>query len=128
MASQKMNDTSSRSHTLLHVDIYKQRLIDPATGQIENTQSRLVLVDLAGSERVRRTSSKGIRLDEAKHINASLSTLGTVIQALSQSPLSGVQKHIPFRSSKLTRVLQNCLGSNSKIALLATIGPHHRNF
>jgi len=97
IASQKMNDTSSRSHTILHIDVYQTR--QPQTGQssnqrenesdqIEQVQARLVLVDLAGSERVRRTTSKGLRLEEAKHINASLSTLGHVIQSLSQTPHS----------------------------------------
>ena len=78
MASQRMNDTSSRSHTILHVDVYQTRLLQ-GSDQVEQVQARLVLVDLAGSERVRRTTSKGQRLEEAKHINASLSTLGSVI-------------------------------------------------
>lgn len=84
MASQRMNDTSSRSHTILHVDVYQSRPYRNERHQVEQLQARLVLVDLAGSERVRRTTSKGVRLEEAKHINASLSTLGNVIQNLAQ--------------------------------------------
>ena len=62
------------------------------TQGIEQVQARLVLVDLAGSERVRRTTSKGLRLEEAKHINASLSTLGNVIQCLAQNQMSHKSK------------------------------------
>lgn len=102
--------------------------------QIEQVQARLVLVDLAGSERVRRTTSKGLRLEEAKHINASLSNLGHVIQSLSQLSTGRMknqfqkQNFIPYRSSKLTRVLQNSLSQQTKIVVMATAGPHHRNY
>lgn len=127
MASQKMNETSSRSHTILHIDVYQTRQHED--DQVEQVQARLVLVDLAGSERVRRTTSKGQRLEEAKHINASLSNLGNVIQNLATSTKKYAPKQfIPYRSSKLTRVLQNSLSASSKIVLLATLGPHHRNY
>ncbi len=79
MASQSMNETSSRSHTVLHIDVEQQRLVD---GGVQVTQGRFVLADLAGSERVRRTTSTGVRLEEAKHINASLSALGNVVAGL----------------------------------------------
>jgi len=96
MASQKMNETSSRSHTVLHIDVYQSRQYQEQSiavpEGVEQVQARLVLVDLAGSERVRRTTSKGLRLEEAKHINASLSTLGNVIQCLAQSPTSHKSK------------------------------------
>ena len=131
IASQKMNETSSRSHTILHVDVYQSRTYNQQASQVEQVQARLVLVDLAGSERVRRTTSKGVRLEEAKHINTSLSTLGNVIQCLAQNPKNKLFKQktfIPYRSSKLTRVLQNSLSQSSKIILMATLGPHHRNF
>lgn len=85
---------------------------------------RLTLVDLAGSERVRRTTSHGLRLDEAKHINASLSALGNVIAQLA----SQKKQFISYRSSKLTRVLQNSLNGASKIIVLATIGPSFRSY
>lgn len=79
IASQNMNETSSRSHTVLYIDVEQQIHTRDGTQII---QGRLVLADLAGSERVRRTTSTGIRLDEAKHINASLSALGNVISSL----------------------------------------------
>ena len=83
-----------------------------------------MLADLAGSERVRRTTSSGIRLDEAKHINVSLSALGNVVNGLA----TGSEKFIPYRSSKLTRVLTNSLSLNSKIVVLCTVGPSAANY
>jgi hypothetical protein len=82
------------------------------------------MVDLAGSERVRRTVSKGTRLSEAKSINTSLSALGNVIAALASSSTA----HIPFRDSKLTRLLQDSLGGTATTALIATIGPAAFNY
>lgn len=84
-----------------------------------------MLADLAGSERVARTTSTGVRLEEAKHINASLSALGNVISSLAANK---PKSHVPYRSSKLTRVLTNALTHNSKIVLLATVGPGARNY
>ena len=71
MASQAMNDTSSRSHTILHIDVYqtRHRQGSSSADQVEYLKGRLVLVDLAGSERVSKTQSKGVRFEEAKHIN-----------------------------------------------------------
>ena len=89
---------------------------------MEHVKGRLVLADLAGSERVRQTHSQGIRLEEAKHINKSLSALGNVISALANPRKNGKQV-IPYRSSKLTRILTNSLSVESKIVLLATCGP-----
>ena len=83
-----------------------------------------MLADLAGSERVRRTTSTGIRLQEAKHINASLSALGNVISSLSAKQ----GKHIPYRTSKLTRVLTNSLNLDSKIVVLATLSSGLKNY
>jgi hypothetical protein len=117
-----MNDTSSRSHTVLHVDIEQHRRQPDGSTQV--IQGRLVLADLAGSERVRRTTSSGIRLEEAKHINCSLSALGNVINGLATQQ----EKHIPYRTSKLTRVLTNNLSLSSKIAVLCTVGPSALNY
>jgi len=83
----------------------------------------LVLADLAGSERVRKTHSKGIGLAEAKHINGSLSVLGKVIASLATSHKNSQSQFIPYRSSKLTRVLTNSLSQDAKIVVLATLGP-----
>jgi len=121
IASQNMNETSSRSHTVLYIDVEQQKQTRDGTQII---QGRLVLADLAGSERVRRTTSTGIRLDEAKHINASLSALGNVISSLA----SGSTQYIPYRSSKLTRVLTNSLNYQAKIAVMCTIGPSSSNY
>jgi Kinesin motor domain len=89
--------------------------------------SKLMLVDLAGSERVRRSVSQGARLAEAKSINSSLSALGNVISALaglSDSAIQGLtHTHIPYRDSKLTKLLQDSLGGSAATALIATVGP-----
>ena len=88
------------------------------------------MADLAGSERVRKTYSEGKRFEEAKHINASLSALGNVIAGLANPPKRGgsASSYIPYRSSKLTRVLTNSLSQSSKIVLLATVGPSFTNY
>ena len=100
--------------------------------KVQRVRGRLVLADLAGSERVRRTTSSGIRLEEAKHINVSLSTLGNVISQLAkQSAKPEYQtsdQYIPYRSSKLTRVLTNSLATHSRIVVLCTAGPAHTSF
>ena len=83
----------------------------------------MYLVDLAGSEKVRKTGAAGIRLEEAKIINKSLAMLGNVITALTD----GKSSHIPYRDSKLTRVLQDSLGGNSKTALIVTCSPSPYN-
>ena len=85
------------------------------------------MADLAGSERVRRTTSTGIRLEEAKHINASLSALGNVINCLASSNINN-QQFIPYRTSKLTRALTNSLSLSSKIVFLCTVGPSSSNY
>jgi hypothetical protein len=96
-----------------------------SSGQYTKTlRSKLLMVDLAGSERVRRTVSKGARLSEAKSINTSLSALGNVIAALAEQNVS----HIPYRDSKLTRLLQDSLGGTARTALIATVGPAAVNY
>ena len=109
MGSHNANLTSSRSHIVLCLEI-----------QQENKSSKLTFIDLAGSERVGSTSSSGLRLDEAKFINSSLSALGKVISALSTENLT----HIPFRDSTLTRLLQPSL--NGKVVLVATVSPCYK--
>jgi hypothetical protein len=103
----------------------KQQQQQGASGQYTKTlRSKLLMVDLAGSERVRRTVSKGARLSEAKSINTSLSALGNVIAALAEQNVS----HIPYRDSKLTRLLQDSLGGTARTALIATVGPAAVNY
>jgi len=135
----RMNATSSRSHTALIVRVEVREPL-PANGTSNGgfvtRRSQLMLCDLAGSERVRRTSSRGARLEEARAINVSLHTLGQVITALSvvsqqhQHHLAGgggggapPKVHVPWRDSKLTRLLYGNLGGSSNTFLLATIGP-----
>ena len=77
-----------------------------------------MLGDLAGSERIKKTQVRGVRLDEAKMINRSLTTLGMVINSLTDG-----SKHVPYRDSKLTRVLQESLGGNSRTALIVCCAP-----
>ncbi|CAI4059772.1 kinesin motor protein CIN8 SKDI_05G0100 [Saccharomyces kudriavzevii IFO 1802] len=112
VASTKMNDFSSRSHTIFTITLYKKH-------QDELFRiSKMNLVDLAGSENINRSGALNQRAKEAGSINQSLLTLGRVINALVDR--SG---HIPFRESKLTRLLQDSLGGNTKTALIATISP-----
>ena len=109
MGSHNANLTSSRSHIVLALEIEQK-----------HCSSRITLIDLAGSERVGSTSSSGLRLDEAKFINSSLSALGKVISALSTDSTT----HIPYRDSKLTRLLQPFL--NGKVVLVATVGVSYK--
>jgi kinesin family protein 5 len=83
----------------------------------------LYLVDLAGSEKISKTGAKGVLLDEAKNINKSLTSLGMVITALTD----GKSKHIPYRDSKLTRILSESLGGNAKTCLIITCSPSSFN-
>ncbi|EQC42532.1 hypothetical protein, variant [Saprolegnia diclina VS20] len=110
MGAHLMNAESSRSHCIFMLTV-TQRF----SSGLKQT-GKLYLVDLAGSEMVRKTAASGKRLDEAKHINKSLTALGLVINALTD----GRSKHIPYRDSKLTRLLQNSLGGNAKTHLILT--------
>ena len=120
-ASTKMNDVSSRSHAVFII-IVEHMIVgegDFQEGQ-EITVGKLNLVDLAGSERVRVTGATGKRLEESKKINQSLSALGNVIAALTDTK---PRTHIPYRDSKLTRLLEDSLGGNCKTTMMAMISP-----
>ncbi|CAM6086375.1 unnamed protein product [Calypogeia fissa] len=121
-----MNLYSSRSHTIFRMVIESrdasQDGCEPDVACDAVRVSCLNMVDLAGSERIMKTGAGGVRLKEGTHINKSLLTLGTVINKLSDG--TGKQGgHIPYRDSKLTRILQPALGGNAKTAMICTITP-----
>ncbi|GLD99506.1 hypothetical protein PINS_up008232 [Pythium insidiosum] len=118
VAATGMNEGSSRSHSVFMVTLFQRNLVNQAT-----KAGKLYLVDLAGSEMVRKTGASGKQLEEAKTINKSLSALGNVINALTDSNAS----HVPYRDSKLTRVLQESLGGNSKTNLIINVSPSSYN-
>merc|ERR1712129_54928 len=118
VAETAMNRDSSRSHSVFSI-IVESVIKDTADGDKENVRvGKLHLVDLAGSERQKKTEAKGLRFTEAININLSLSALGNVINALTANKNT---KHIPYRDSKLTRILQDSLGGNSKTVMIANI-------
>ncbi|EGR34671.1 kinesin family member 17, putative [Ichthyophthirius multifiliis] len=119
-----MNKDSSRSHSLFTLYIECQ-IKSEIEGQDDSiTAGKLNLVDLAGSERQSKTQATGDRLKEATKINLSLSALGNVISAL----VDGKTQHIPYRDSKLTRLLQDSLGGNTKTIMIAAISPADYNY
>lgn len=121
-----MNAGSSRSHSIFTINLEQ---ITTSNGcSTDETpiikKGKLNLVDLAGSERQAKTGATGDRLKEATKINLSLSALGNVISAL----VDGKCKHIPYRDSKLTRLLQDSLGGNTKTLMVACISPAEFNY
>lgn len=127
-ASTKMNDTSSRSHSVFTI-MLKQIHHDMDTDETTERTARIRLVDLAGSERAKATEATGTRLREGSNINKSLTTLGRVIAALADPKNSrhGASKRnkdvVPYRDSILTWLLKDSLGGNSKTAMIACIAP-----
>ena len=153
--STHMNSVSSRSHAIctLNVTISPNDIVDETvegendndgetsprstTSLASNNQvalkAKLTLVDLAGSERIKRTGAEGARMKEGININKGLFVLGQVVSALSelgqrnQALGGGQQSHIPYRDSKLTRLLQDSLGGNSRTVMIACISPAESN-
>jgi len=117
-AATNMNQESSRSHSIFVITITQKNV---ETGSAKSGQ--LFLVDLAGSEKVGKTGASGQTLEEAKKINKSLSALGMVINSLTD----GKSTHIPYRDSKLTRILQESLGGNSRTTLIINCSPSSYN-
>ncbi|ORX62146.1 kinesin heavy chain [Hesseltinella vesiculosa] len=118
VASTGMNAESSRSHSIVLVTITQKNL---DTGAAKS--GKLYLVDLAGSEKVGKTGASGQTLEEAKKINKSLTALGMVINSLTD----GKSNHVPYRDSKLTRILQESLGGNSRTTLIINCSPNSYN-
>ncbi|KAL8524012.1 hypothetical protein ACS0TY_013828 [Phlomoides rotata] len=115
-----LNEHSSRSHQILRLTVESEaRHYLGADNSSSTLTASVNFVDLAGSERASQTLSAGTRLKEGCHINRSLLTLGTVIRKLSK----GRNGHIPYRDSKLTRILQNSLGGNARTAIICTMSP-----
>ncbi|KAJ8771150.1 hypothetical protein K2173_023475 [Erythroxylum novogranatense] len=114
-----LNETSSRSHQILRLAIESSAREFLGNDKSSTLMATVNFVDLAGSERASQTLSAGVRLKEGCHINRSLLTLGTVIRKLSK----GRNGHIPFRDSKLTRILQSSLGGNARTAIICTMSP-----
>nr|XP_057912856.1 kinesin-like protein KIF3C [Doryrhamphus excisus] len=117
-----MNEHSSRSHALFLITVECGQ--PGPDGRKHIRVGRLNLVDLAGSERQAKTGVQGERLKEAAKINLSLSALGNVISALAD----GRSGHVPYRDSKLTRLLQDSLGGNAKTVMVATLGPSPQHY
>ncbi|KAL2646785.1 hypothetical protein AAZV13_05G076400 [Glycine max] len=130
--STNMNNQSSRSHAIFTITLQQMRKLhsgspindssDEDMGE-EYLSAKLHLVDLAGSERAKRTGSDGVRLKEGIHINKGLLALGNVISALGDEKKRKEGVHVPYRDSKLTRLLQDSLGGNSKTVMIACISP-----
>ncbi|XP_048335456.1 kinesin-like protein KIN-4A [Ziziphus jujuba] len=130
--STNMNNQSSRSHAIFTITLEQMRKINsvfPGNDTLDEDMgeeyfcAKLHLVDLAGSERAKRTGSDGLRLKEGIHINRGLLALGNVISALGDEKKRKEGLHVPYRDSKLTRLLQDSLGGNSKTVMIACISP-----
>ncbi|XP_060923979.1 kinesin-like protein kif7 isoform X2 [Limanda limanda] len=127
----QMNQNSSRSHTIFTVYMDQRRGISrlygtTATSGPQMLSSKFHFVDLAGSERILRTGNTGERLKESIQINSGLLALGNVIGALGDPKRKG--SHIPYRDSKITRILKDSLGGNSKTLMIACISPSSADF
>ncbi|GAU20703.1 hypothetical protein TSUD_231170 [Trifolium subterraneum] len=136
-ANTKLNTESSRSHAILMVHVKRSVKGRDASHSSENgnhshmvkslkapivRKAKLVVVDLAGSERIDKSGSEGHMLEEAKSINLSLSALGKCINSLAEN-----SAHVPFRDSKLTRLLRDSFGGTARTSLVITIGPSPRH-
>jgi kinesin family protein 18/19 len=120
------NETSSRSHAVLQI-IVEYR--DKASGaDAEIISGKLSLIDLAGSERASTTKNRGIRLLEGANINRSLLALGNCINALYENAEKGSKLFIPYRDSKLTRLLKDSLGGNCRTVMIACVSPSYASF
>ncbi|KAK2970657.1 hypothetical protein RJ640_012245 [Escallonia rubra] len=130
--STNMNNQSSRSHAIFTITLEQMHKLNPTIAgdsilndcmSEEYLCAKLHLVDLAGSERAKRTGSDGMRFKEGVHINKGLLALGNVISALGDEKKRKEGVHVPYRDSKLTRLLQDSLGGNSRTVMIACVSP-----
>ncbi|XP_030217032.1 kinesin family member 4 isoform X3 [Gadus morhua] len=121
VGSTAMNAESSRSHAIFTITLEQRRSKDKSDSMV----SKLHLVDLAGSERQKKTKAEGDRLKEGISINRGLLALGNVISALGEESKKGT--HVPYRDSKVTRLLQDSLGGNSHTLMIACVSPADSN-
>ncbi|KAK6042292.1 kinesin motor domain protein [Cooperia oncophora] len=134
VAATNMNEQSSRSHAIFSLHIKQQRVaISPEAEPVMNQETEMEMlsakfhfVDLAGSERLKRTGATGDRAKEGISINCGLLALGNVISALGGA--NGKVSHVPYRDSKLTRLLQDSLGGNSRTLMVACVSPSDSDF
>lgn len=120
------NETSSRSHAVLQV-VVEQR--EKGSGLVaEVLVGKLSMIDLAGSERASQTNNKGLRMIEGANINRSLLALGNCITALADQAGGKQSSFVPYRDSKLTRLLKDSLGGNCRTVMIANISPCHLNY
>ncbi|XP_041019606.1 kinesin-like protein KIN-4C isoform X1 [Juglans microcarpa x Juglans regia] len=131
--STNMNSQSSRSHAIFTITMEQKKISQCLAGAINDDLgddilcAKLHLVDLAGSERAKRTGADGMRFKEGIHINKGLLALGNVISALGDEKKRKEGGHVPYRDSKLTRLLQDSLGGNSKTVMIACVSPADTN-
>ncbi|XP_051118391.1 kinesin-like protein KIN-4C [Andrographis paniculata] len=127
--STNMNSQSSRSHAIFTISMEQRRMAHSSGDDVGDDvlTAKLHLVDLAGSERAKRTGADGLRLQEGIHINKGLLALGNVISALGDDRKRKEGGHVPYRDSKLTRILQDSLGGNSKTVMIACVSPADSN-
>ncbi|KAL4279291.1 hypothetical protein GQ457_03G033960 [Hibiscus cannabinus] len=130
--STNMNSQSSRSHAIFTITMEQKKIASCLNGVNDDVGddilcAKLHLVDLAGSERAKRTGADGMRFKEGIHINKGLLALGNVISALGDERKRKEGGHVPYRDSKLTRLLQDSLGGNSKTVMIACVSPADTN-
>ncbi|XVE95183.1 hypothetical protein REPUB_Repub02eG0074500 [Reevesia pubescens] len=130
--STNMNSQSSRSHAIFTITMEQKKIASCPNGVNDDIGddilcAKLHLVDLAGSERAKRTGADGMRFKEGIHINKGLLALGNVISALGDEKKRKEGGHVPYRDSKLTRLLQDSLGGNSKTVMIACVSPADTN-
>ncbi|KAL1170737.1 hypothetical protein V6Z11_A05G233300 [Gossypium hirsutum] len=130
--STNMNSQSSRSHAIFTITLEQKKIASCPNGVNDDISddilcAKLHLVDLAGSERAKRTGADGMRFKEGIHINKGLLALGNVISALGDEKKRKEGGHVPYRDSKLTRLLQDSLGGNSKTVMIACVSPADTN-